>query len=53
MRKQIRKLSIHRETLLQLNPGELVQAAGGDREPLYTVTLPPTKDQSCASLCSC
>lgn len=51
MRKQIRKLSLHRETLVQLNAGELVQVAGGDQEPPYTIKEWPTK--GCASIWAC
>ena len=53
MRKQIRKLSLHRETLLQLDAGELAQVAGADQQPLYTTKLPPTKSPTCLSNCTC
>ena len=50
MRKQVRKLSIHRETLRHLDSKELLRAAGADQEAPYTMKLPPTNG---AYSCGC
>lgn len=46
MRKKIGKLSLHRETLRQLD-AELRKARGGDNKDPFTETLPPTDFWSC------
>ena len=50
MKKSLKRLSIHRETLRSLDLGELQPVAGGDNVPPFTIKLPPTNG---AYSCGC
>ncbi len=50
MRKLLKRLNLHRETVRSLDLGELPPAVGGDREPPFTIKLPPTNG---ANTCGC
>ncbi len=43
MRKRAKKAVLSRETLLRLDAGELAKMGGGDNQPAYTITLPPSR----------
>lgn len=50
MRKNLRKLSLHRETLCRLSTHELRPVAGGDNKPPFTTVEPPSNG---AFTCTC
>lgn len=50
MKKKVRKLILHRETLRHLSPHELRPVAGADNKPPYTITGAPTNG---AYTCTC
>ena len=42
MKKHVRSLQLHRETLRLLQPESVQAVRGGDNKPPWTVTLAPT-----------
>ena len=60
MKKRVRSLQLHRETLRLLQPESALAVRGGDKEPPWTITQTPTFNWcteactlTCLGTCGC